>query len=196
MLTRVDRPRLGVFILMPVLRDSALGDNPERAMTQRRAEILPASTTGGEAISFSTPVDAVADAVDLLVGLEVDVRRAAADRVEHDLVDELDDRRVVDVAPSSSSELGVAAGDLEALEIDAFLVAGSASRVSACSTALSMGRIVLDDTIVASTPRPVANDLVDRRDRGRVGTPRNSRLPRGTAAARGAGDPGLSEAEA
>ena len=42
-------------------------------------------------------VDAEADAVELLVRLEVDVGGAAADRVDQDLLQELDDRRVVDL---------------------------------------------------------------------------------------------------
>ena len=40
-------------------------------------------------------VDAVADAVALLVGLDVDVARALADRVDQDQVAELDDRRLL-----------------------------------------------------------------------------------------------------
>ena len=42
-------------------------------------------------------VEPVADAVELLVRLEVDVRDAGADRVEQDLLDVLDDRRVLDL---------------------------------------------------------------------------------------------------
>ena len=77
-----------------------------RAMTLRRATILTASWTGGSATSFSTPSMAGADAEDLLVGLEVDVRGALLDGVEQDLVDEAHDGRVFDVVAASASALG------------------------------------------------------------------------------------------
>src|SRR5205807_3225443 len=64
-------------------------------------------------------VHAKAHAVELLERLEVDIGCAAADRVQHDLVDEAHARGVFDVvAPDLVVELLLAAGDLERLEID------------------------------------------------------------------------------
>ena len=62
-----------------------------------REATLSLIASGGCATSDEDAVDAVADAVVLLVGLEVDVGGAGADRVEQDLLDVLDDRRVLDV---------------------------------------------------------------------------------------------------
>ena len=59
----------------------------------------------------------------LLVRLEVDVRGAALDRVEHHLVDEAHDRRVVDVgAADLGADILVARGDLEVLEVEVAVV--------------------------------------------------------------------------
>ena len=92
----------------PVLRQSPFGDVEARHDLQAGRDLLrELHRRRGDLLQHA--VDAVADAVDLLVGLEVDVRRAAADRIQHDLVDELDDRRVVDVA-GVVLEGGVAAG--------------------------------------------------------------------------------------
>src|SRR5690606_27863530 len=57
-------------------------------------------------------VDPEADAVELLVGLEVDVRGAGLDRVEEHLLQELDDRGIVDVARVDLRGLLVA-GDID-----------------------------------------------------------------------------------
>ncbi len=61
-----------------------------------RDAILSLITSGGCATSLQDAVEPVADAVELLVGLEVDVGHAGADRVEQDLLDVPDDRRVLD----------------------------------------------------------------------------------------------------
>ena len=66
-------------------------------MTLRRAQILLASDDRRLAIVDSTPSRRVRIAEELLVGLEVDIGGAVLDRIEQDLVDETDDRRVLDV---------------------------------------------------------------------------------------------------
>ena len=85
------------FILMRPSCGTRRSAMSSRDMTLRRAAILPASCTGGCAISFSTPSMRKRTRIDLLVGFEVDVRGAAADGIEHQLVDEAHDRRVFDV---------------------------------------------------------------------------------------------------
>ena len=104
----------------PVLRHALLGDvelgddlDPRRDLVldrERRLRDL-----------HQDAVEAVADAVELLVGLEVDVGGAGGDRVEQDLLDVADDRRVLDLGcprrrvvgcdrPSSSVDLDVLEG--------------------------------------------------------------------------------------
>jgi hypothetical protein len=54
-------------------------------------------TSGGWAISISTPSKPVADAIELLVRLEVNIGYAGRDGVDQDLLQVLDDRRVLDL---------------------------------------------------------------------------------------------------
>src|SRR5438270_2443269 len=102
----------------PVLGHTPLGDVEARHDLEARGQL------GGEdhrrlGDLLQHPVHAKAHAVELLKGLEVNVRCAAADRVQHDLVDEAHDRGVFDVvAPDLVVELLLTAGDLERLEID------------------------------------------------------------------------------
>ena len=86
-----------IFILMRPSCGTRRSAMSSRDMTFRRAASLIASCTGGCGHFLQHAVEAEADAVGALVGLEMDVRRAAPDGVEHDLVDEADDRRVLDV---------------------------------------------------------------------------------------------------
>ncbi len=65
------------------------------------------------------PVHAQAHAVDLLERLEVNIRSAAADGIQHDLVDEAHDRGVFDIVASDLLvELVLAAGDFKGFQID------------------------------------------------------------------------------
>ena len=66
-------------------------------MTLMREATLSLIASGGCVISLRMPSIAVADAKELLVGLEVDVRRAGRDGVGQELLDVLDDGRVLDV---------------------------------------------------------------------------------------------------
>ena len=63
-----------------------------RDMTLRRAESLLAERHGGLRDFLQHAVHAESHPVCLLVRLEVDVRGAAADGIEHHFVDEADDR--------------------------------------------------------------------------------------------------------
>ena len=78
-----------------VLRNAALGDVEARhdleAGDQRRPHL-----DGRLHDLLERAVDAVADAQLLLEALEVNVRRAFLERIGHDGVDKLDDRRFVD----------------------------------------------------------------------------------------------------
>src|SRR5205814_9945501 len=68
---------------------------------------------------FQYSVHAQAYSVELLERLEVNIRCAAANGIQHDLVDEAHDRGVFDVVASDLLvELVFPAGDLEGLEID------------------------------------------------------------------------------
>ncbi len=86
-----------IFILMRPSCGTRRSAMSSRDMTLSRAASLPASTTGGRCDLLQHAVEAEADAVDALIGLEVDVRGPALDGVEHHLVDEPDDGRIVDV---------------------------------------------------------------------------------------------------
>ena len=68
-----------------------------RDMTFRRADELAGELHRRLRDLLQHAVHAEAHAVDLLVRLEVDVRGAAADGIQHHLVDEAHDRRVFDV---------------------------------------------------------------------------------------------------
>ncbi len=85
-----------IFILMRPSCGTRRSAMSMRDMTFRRAAILMASCTGGVGHFLQDAVEAEADAVAAFVRLEMDVRRAFLDRVQHHLVDEADDRRVVD----------------------------------------------------------------------------------------------------
>ena len=106
-----------------VLRDAPLGDVQPRHDLQSGRELLRELHRGlGDLLQHA--VHAQAHAVDLLERLEMDVRRAAADRIEHDLVDEAHDGRVFDViATDLVVEFVLAADGLERVEIDVPLLA-------------------------------------------------------------------------
>ncbi len=91
-----------------------------RDMTLRRATILTANCTGGSGDFLEHAVRSGADAERFLVRLEVDVRGAFLDGVQHDLVHETNDGRVFDVVASERLRIGllVSAGDLQILEIE------------------------------------------------------------------------------
>ncbi len=79
-----------------VLRDAPLGDVEARHHLQAGRQFGRQLHRGLRDL-LQYAVHAEAHAVHLLEGLEVDVRGAAADGIQHDLVDEAHDRRVFDV---------------------------------------------------------------------------------------------------
>ena len=119
----------------PVLRHAALGDVEARHDLDARRE-LDGELHRRTRDLFQVAVQAQANAIGLLVRLEVDVRRAFLDRVEQHLVDEAHDRRVFDVVAADRVllELIVAAGDVEILEIEVVVAPAPAS---ACRPARS-----------------------------------------------------------
>ena len=79
-----------------VLRHAALGDvQPRHDLQARRQLAGQLHRRLGDLLQHA--VDAEAHAVGLFVGFEVDVRGAAADGIQQQLVDEADDGRVFDV---------------------------------------------------------------------------------------------------
>src|SRR5579875_488866 len=167
----VDRPVLRQLHLdAPILRHTPLGDVEARHHLQTRGE-LPRELYRGLSDILQHPVHAVADAIALLVGLEVDVRGALADRIEHDLVDEADDRRVLDVIAGDLLAILVPAADLERLEIDAFLLREGRHLSVRLLDGLVDGLlqlVVLDDDCI--DPEPCLElDLVDRMEVRGVG---------------------------
>ena len=107
------------FILMRPSCGTRRSAMSSRDMTFRRADSFCGQLHRRLRDLLQHAVHAQAHAVHLLERLEVNVRRAAADGIQHHLVDEAHDRRVFDiVAPDLVVELVVAAGDLERLEID------------------------------------------------------------------------------
>ena len=151
-----------------------------RDMTLRRAADLAGQLHRRLRDLLQHAVHAQAHAEDLLVRLEVDVRGAAADRIEHDLVDEAHDRRVFDVvARDVGADLLVAAADLERLEVDAVVVAEAGHRgVDLLDRLVEelLQLVVLDD----DRPRrasPVWNLISSMRVQvGRVGDPQEQAL--------------------
>jgi hypothetical protein len=111
--------------------------------------------------------DAHADPVELLVRLEVDVRSAQVDRIQQDLVEELDDRRVLDlVGLLGRSLLGFFLG-----EFDVGVVAGQV--VERLLGALGQAREQVQQHIVRDDHRlhrrfALELDLVERLGVGRV----------------------------
>ena len=65
----------------------------------------------------NTPSRRVRDAIGLFVGLEVNVRAAFLDCIEQYFVDELDDRRIIDIAVVLVLDF-VAARDFETFEVE------------------------------------------------------------------------------
>src|SRR5690606_32077274 len=146
-----------------VLRDAALGD------VEPRHDLEPGRDLAGERDRRlrelgQHAVLPEANAVELLVRLEVDIRRAALDRVEHHLVDEADDRGIVDVgARDVAADLLVAARDVELLEIEVVLVELRHRRVDGFDRALHahLELVLLDDDRL-DAQRRLELDLVDR----------------------------------
>src|SRR3989440_6903059 len=105
-----------------VLGDAPLGDVEARHDLQTGRKLLrQLNRRLCDLLEYS--VHAQAYPVELLERLEVNIRSAAADGIEHDLVDEAHDRGVFDVvAPDFLVELVLPAGDLERLEIDVRLI--------------------------------------------------------------------------
>ena len=93
----VDRLVAELELHPAVLRHAPLGDvEPGDDLDARRQLVLDRERRLGDLAQLA--VDAEADAVVVLVGLEVQVGRAQVDRVDQHLLQEADDRRVLDVA--------------------------------------------------------------------------------------------------
>ena len=115
----VDRLGLGdVELDAAVLRHAALGEvEPRHHLDARGDAPGHRDRRRGDRLEFA--VLAVADAEAFLVRLEVDVRGALVDRIDHQLVDVADDRRVFGIgAGDVVGVLGlVTIGDREVLEV-------------------------------------------------------------------------------
>ena len=105
-------------------------------ITLMREASLSLIASGGCATSLSMPSSAVADAVILLVRLEVDVRRAGGDRVDQHLLDVADDRRVLDLAVL----VGARRLDRAFLERDLDVLEGRPSPSASCRSPRSAWR--------------------------------------------------------
>ena len=93
----VDRPGLrDLHLDAAVLRDAPLGDIEPGHDLEPRGELAGEDNRRCRNL-LQHAVEAEPDAVGALVGLEVDVRGAAPDRVQHHLVHEADDGCVVNV---------------------------------------------------------------------------------------------------
>ena len=117
----------------------------------------------------------------------MDVRRAALNCIEQNLVDEAYDGRVFDVVALDVFFLGLLARDVEALEVE---IVVSAEVTEGCIDGLDGAidtflELVLFDDDRVDSKRRLELDFVDRRQVGRVGLRKAS--GRGApAAARGA----------
>ena len=123
------------ILMRPSCGHAALGDVEPRHDLDARGE-LDGQLHRRVRDFFQVAVEAQADAIGLLVRLEVDVRRAFLDGVQQHLVDEAHDRRVFDVVAADRVllEILVAAGDVEVLQVE--IVVGRAP-ASACRPARS-----------------------------------------------------------
>jgi GAF domain-containing protein len=100
----------------------------------------------------------------------VDIRGALVDGVEQDLVDEADDRRIIDlVAADIAASLVVLARDIQVLEIEIVAAEPLEGRVERLGQLHQLGveLVVLDDDRLDAHARGEL-DLVDRIQPGRV----------------------------
>ena len=101
----VDRPPLDADLEAPVLRDPLLGDVELRHDLDAADDRLVVLLVDRLHRRVEDAVDPVLDDDDVLLRLDVDVGRAALDRVEEDRVDELDDRAGVGRDPVDRQDL-------------------------------------------------------------------------------------------
>ncbi len=167
--TKVDGASFGDLQLdAAILRNAALGDvHPRHDLDARddsRREIARRLRHFVE-----NAVHAEADAKHLFVDLEMDVRCAAADRVQQRAVDEAHDRRVVHLLRLRRLHLGVFETDLELLQI-ALQLAGVPVVVGAFQHLLDGGAelVVLDDDGLGGEPG-LELEFVQRRHVHRIG---------------------------
>ena len=154
----------------PVLGHAPLGDIEPRHDLEARGE-LDRQLHRRIGDFFQVAVEAQTDAVRLLVGLEMDVGRAFLDRVQQHLVDELDDRRVLDLVASDHFlvEVLIAAGDVEVLEIQVVLAQRGHLRVDLFHRFAGdlLQLVFFDDDCLDRQPR-LELDLVQRVQIGRI----------------------------
>ena len=141
-------------------------------MTFRRAQTFGASAIGGAATwLLEHAVEPRAHAEAFLIGFEVDVGRAALDRVQHNLVDEAHHRCIVYIAGRDLfGKFVFAAGDVEALEIEIVLVEIRHRRVDRFQGPVDdLVQLVLLDHDRVDAEAGLELDLVDRLQVGRIG---------------------------
>jgi hypothetical protein len=141
-----------------------------RDITLMRAVTLLASASGGAGDLLEHAVLPGAHAVELLVGLEVDVRGALVDGVQQDLVDEADDGRVVDLvaARCPRARLVVASLTSRFSRSRSSPPAIDVSSASSDFTSIGVELVVLDDDRLDAHAGGEL-DLVDGLQPGRVG---------------------------
>ena len=132
-------------------------------ITLIRDASLSLITSGGCATSIRMPSRPVADAVELFVRLEVDVRDAGLNRVDQDLLQVADDRRVLDLGAflvaAPAGAVGLLEVDLQVLHADA----ASFSSAPDASTSLWIDAASLSfSTTTGSTTRFVLNRISSR----------------------------------
>ena len=104
----VDRLAAELQLHPAVLRHALLGDvQPRDDLDARRQLVLDGDRRLRDLAQLA--VDAEAHAVVVFVGLEVQVGRAQVDRVDQHLLQEADDRRVLDVGCGFRRVVGLAA---------------------------------------------------------------------------------------
>ena len=167
----VDRPGLrDPHLDAAVLRDAPLGDVEPGHDLQASGEL--AGEDDRRCCDFlQDAVEAEADAVGALVRLEVDVRGAAPDRIQHHLVHEADDGRVVDIR--ALAEIGrdclFARADIESVHLEVLVRELGHGRVDLLERlGDELGELVLldDDRLDGIASREL--DLVQRVKVGRV----------------------------
>ncbi len=140
-------------------------------MTLRRATILTASCDRRQRHFLEHAVDARADAEELFVRLEMDVRGALLDGVEQDFIDEAHDRRVLDIVPGQRVGVRVliAGGDFEVLEIEIIFGQARHGRVGLIDGLVDRHlQLVVLDHDELDAHRGLEADLIERMQIGRV----------------------------
>ena len=167
--TEIDGPILVQIELdAPVLRHASFSQVEARHHLQSRGQAHPQrGRRGGDLAQHA--VLAQADPVFLFVGLEMDIRRALVDGVQHDLIDEAHDWRIVGVDTAAVSGVGLARR-IDSQIVEGYVVEpGHGAVDGAEGTVDCLGQLVLLDQDRLDVQASAELELVECLQIGRIG---------------------------